>query len=262
MELKGKRIILTGAAGGIGQHVAQLLAKKGANLMLIGLTEQPLKQLMERMDQPEKHHCLAVDLSNSANLQQVVDLSIERLGGIDMLINNAGLLSFNRFSEEDPAAIEQLYRVNLLAPVLLTRAVLPHMLKNGCGNIVNIGSIFGSIAFSCFATYSSSKFGIRGFSEALRRELEESAIKVSYIAPRATRTPLNNSAVYRMSEAVKMPMDSPELVARQIVAGIECEAKDLYLGNPESLFVRLNALLPRLVDRALRKQNRIMQRFV
>jgi short-subunit dehydrogenase len=151
--------------------------------------------------------------------------------------------------------------LNVLAPMQLTRAVLPELLEQGSGQIVNLGSVLGSIAFPCFASYSASKFALRGFSEALRRELDGSGIGVTYVAPRAVKTRLNSAAVYRMAEAVKMPMDDPEAVARQVVRALESNRKDVYLGFPESLFVRVNALLPRLVDGALRKQNRVMQRF-
>jgi short-subunit dehydrogenase len=145
--------------------------------------------------------------------------------------------------------------------MLIAHQVLPTMLEQKCGHIVNIGSTFGSIAFACFAAYSASKFGLRGFSEALRRELDGSGIKVTYIAPRAVKTKMNTSAVYRMADELNMQMDDPEWVAQCIVANIEKERKDVYLGFPESIFVRLNALLPRLVDSALRKQNTKMLPF-
>ncbi|RKZ97160.1 MAG: short chain dehydrogenase, partial [Gammaproteobacteria bacterium] len=107
-----------------------------------------------------------------------------------------------------------------------------------------------------------SKFALRGFSQALRRELAETAIKVSYIAPRAVKTSLNSSAVYNMADEVKMNMDTPEKVAKQIVDSILKEHKEKYLGFPESLFVRINALFPSLVDRATRGQNKIAQKYI
>jgi short-subunit dehydrogenase len=102
---------------------------------------------------------------------------------------------------------------------------------------------------------------MRGFSEALRRELEGSGVNVTYIAPRAIKTPLNSPAVYRMAEKVKMNMDEPADIARAIIRAIEQDKKDSYLGFPESLFVRINAVLPRLVDGSLRKQNQIMREY-
>ncbi|OGT92810.1 MAG: short chain dehydrogenase, partial [Gammaproteobacteria bacterium RIFOXYA12_FULL_61_12] len=183
------------------------------------------------------------------------------LGGIDLLINVAGLLSFRPFAEEDPALLERIVQLNLITPMLLARQALPHLLKAGSGRIVNVGSTFGSIGFAWFSAYSASKFGLRGFSEALRRELDGTGVGVTYIAPRAVRTKLNTGAIYRMAEAVKMNMDEPDWVVAQIMAAIDRDAKDVYLGFPEKLFVRINALLPRLVDSALRQQNRVMAAF-
>lgn len=143
----------------------------------------------------------------------------------------------------------------------LTRALLPQMTARGSGRIVNLGSIFGSIGFACFTTYSASKFAMRGFSEALRRELEGSGVSVTYVAPRYTKTPLNDGVVSRMAQAVGMNSDEPSVVARYAVRAIEQDCKDYYIGWPECLFVRINAILPRLVDGVLRKQNRQMRTF-
>ncbi|MBU1458221.1 MAG: short chain dehydrogenase, partial [Gammaproteobacteria bacterium] len=95
----------------------------------------------------------------------------------------------------------------------------------------------------------------------LRRELADSHVKVLYIAPRATRTAMNSADVVAMNDALKVEMDDPQEVARQIVHAIATERKELYLGWPEKLFVRLNGLLPRLVDQALRKQLPVIKRF-
>lgn len=260
MQLKNRRIVLTGGSGGIGSEVAKLLAAKGARVVVAGRRAEPLAALQKEIFAAAGEcHYVVADLATHAGRQGLVTRASELLGGIDILINNAGLSSYALFSEESPEAIENLYQTNLIAPVLLTRLVLPQLLAQGHGHIVNVGSIFGSIGFACFVNYSSSKFALRGFSEALRRELEQDGITVTYVAPRAVRTAINSPAVYRMAEAVKMKMDEPVVVATQIVAAIEEERQDVYLGWPEKLFVRINGLLPRLVDGALRAQNRIMR---
>ena len=102
---------------------------------------------------------------------------------------------------------------------------------------------------------------LRADNEALRRELADSHVKVLYIAPRATRTAMNSADVVAMNDALKVEMDDPQEVARQIVHAIAAEREELYLGWPEKLFVRLNSLLPRLVDQALRKQLPVIKHF-
>ncbi len=263
MQLKNTRVILTGAAGGIGSEIAKGLVAKGAHVALVDRDEEALNALSKQLDQGGlgRNTVIAADLLDSNARQNAINDAKRELGGIDMLINNAGLMSFRPFAEEDPLMLERIIQLNTLTPMLITRQLLPELQTQGNGQIVNIGSTFGTIGFAYFTAYSTSKFGLRGFSEALRRELDGSGIGVTFIAPRAVKTPLNTGAIYRMAEAVKMNMDEPAWVAEQIITAIETDRKDTYLGFPEKLFARINALLPRIVDGALRKQNQQMKAF-
>ncbi len=261
MKLQNARILLTGAGGGIGSETAAQLAARGARVALLDRNSDTLNRFVEQSDHKDRFIPIAVDLLNPQARTSAVREAVKALGGLDLLINNAGLMSFRPFAEEDPVLLEQIMQLNTITPMLITRQVLPDMIDQGSGRVVNIGSTFGSIAFAWFSAYSASKFGLRGFSEALRRELDGSGVGVTYVAPRAVKTKLNSGAVYRMAEEVGMNMDEPQWVARRIVEAIKTDAKDRYLGFPESLFTRFNALLPRLVDGALRKQNRQMQAF-
>ena len=199
---------------------------------------------------------LAANITNADDRQKIVEETLREFGGVDMLINAAGINPFGVFAKQDPGLIQRTIEINTLAPMLLARAVLPSMLEQNSGQIVNIGSTFGSIGFAWFSAYSASKYALRGFSQALRRELADSGVSVTYIAPRAVKTAINSQEVYEMAEAVKMNMDEPDAVAKQIVKSIRKGEKERHLGFPESLFVRINAILPGLVDRAVRQQNR------
>ncbi len=258
MEIKDKRIVLTGAAGGMGSILAKELVKSGANLAMVDANAEALDSVASALSGT---HAIIGDLSSTSGCRSVADQCLEKLGGIDLLINLAGINSFAAFEDESPEKIETMLHVNLLAPMWLSRAFLPLMLENNAGRIVNVGSIFGSIGFAYFSVYSASKFGLRGFSEALRREVADTNIKVTYIAPRAVKTAMNSDALMRMGEATKMNMDAPEDVVNKIIAAINSDRKDIYFGFPESFFVRLNVLFPRLVDRALAAQNRIARAF-
>jgi len=262
MKLQGTRVLLTGAAGGIGSALAEQLLARGARVGLIERTEAELKTLLARLQASGGEvHAVSADLLDPAAREQAVSQLHGLLDGVDLLINCAGLLSFRPFAEEDPAVLERIVQLNLVTPMLLVRQLLPGMLERGSGRIVNVGSTFGSIGFAWFAAYSASKFGLRGLSESLRRELEGTGVGITYVAPRAVKTSLNTGAVYRMAEATKMNMDEPEWVAFKVLEAIEADAKDVYLGFPEKLFARLNGFLPRLVDGGLRKQNQIMEPF-
>ncbi|GAV21357.1 dehydrogenase/reductase SDR family member 7B [Mariprofundus micogutta] len=258
MQINNSRIVLTGAVGGMGSILARALHAQGARLALVDANAEALEVLAKELDGT---FAASGDLSSAAACKQVADQCLALLDGVDMLINLAGVNSFTAFEDESPEKMELMMHVNLLAPMWLTRAFLPAMQQQNSGQLVNVGSIFGSIGFAYFTTYSASKFALRGFSEALRRELADTAIKVSYIAPRAVKTPMNSDAVMRMGEATGMNMDEPEAVVAKIIEAIESDKKDAYFGFPESLFVRVNALLPRVVDGALAAQNRIARAF-
>jgi short-subunit dehydrogenase len=132
---------------------------------------------------------------------------------------------------------------------------------NAPAHIVNIGSTFGSIGFPGFCVYSASKFAVRGFSEALRREIADTGVQVHYVAPRATRTALATDRIRAMNEELRAGMDAPETVALAIQTVLREERRELLLGAAERLFAKLNALLPAAVDRAMRKQLPIIKRY-
>ncbi len=260
MQWPEQRIILTGAGGGMGRLLAAELATRGCQLALLDANGEALEALLSQLE-PQRVTGITVDLSQADTCEAAASQAQDFLGGVDMLINLAGMMSFRAYEDEDPYAIERLLHVNLLAPMWLTRAVLPAMRQQGHGAIINIGSIFGSIGFAHFTAYSTSKAGLRGFSEALRRELADTGIHVGYIAPRAVRTPMNDDRIQRMGEATGMHMDPPEQVVQTIIETIEQRRKERFIGFPESLFVRINALFPRIVDNALKKQNRIARSY-
>lgn len=256
MNLNGQRVLLTGAGGGIGTQVALELAKKGAVMLLVDRDAERLTGLQQQVEaRGGKAHLISCDLAATDAPQILAEQATAVLGGVDVLVNCAGMSIFGAFDQGSPEQMDALWRVNVMVPMQLSRALLPQMLARGHGRIVNVGSIFGSIGFAWFTAYSASKFAIRGFSEALRRELDGTGVGVTYVAPRYTRTPLNDGPVSRMAQAVGMSSDEPALVATLLVRAIEQDKKDRYIGWPECLFVRINAILPRLVDGALRKQN-------
>ena len=262
MQLRDKRILLTGASGGIGAALAHEFAVRGARLGLAGRDEELLRRLAERLtEQGGVASVLVADLTDEEDRKRVIESMGRTHGGIDVLVNNAGLGAFEDFLAHDPSDLDRLLALNIAAPMHLTRALLPQMLTRGSGRVVNVGSVFGSIGFACFAAYSASKFALRGFSEALRRELEGTGVGVTYVAPRAVKTGFNSGAVYRMAQATGMHMDEPAWVAARVVDAIERDARDVYLGMPERFFARLNGFLPRLIDSGLRKQNRVMEPF-
>jgi len=258
MRVDEKRIILTGAAGGMGKILARLLVERQASCALVDADADALNTLCRDLSGTI---AVPADLSTAKQCSEAAQQAIDGLGGVDILINLAGLMSFCTYEHEDVDRLECLIRVNLVAPMALSRAVLPEMLAQGTGQIVNIGSMFGSIGFAYFSAYSASKFGLRGFSQALRRELSDTGVSVTYVSPRAVKTPINTSAIMKMNAATHTTMDDPAVIAAKILRATEAGRKEAYLGFPESLFARLNGLWPALIDGAIRKQNRVARPF-
>jgi short-subunit dehydrogenase len=259
MKAVQRHILLTGATGGIGQATAIALAVPGAKLTLVARNSERLKQLADRLAQ----FCsgvatVAADLGIPGTAARVIEQTTAAQGGIDVLVNCAGINDFGRFAKAAPDRIEALIAINLLAPVQLSRAVLPGMLARGQGRIVNVGSVMGGVGFAGFGVYCATKFGLRGFSEALRRELRGSGVSVAYVAPRYTRTALNTAAMDRMAHAVRMNTDAPETAARAIVAAVNRAKAEHVIGLVERLLFRVNGLLPGVVDISLAKLNRRM----
>lgn len=253
MRLEGKVALVTGAGSGIGRHLAAELAARGARLFLVGRREAPLRETVAMLPPGADAVSCGADLTMAADRAIIRDAVADRYGRLDLLVNNAGVVPVGPLAETDDLRLAQALETNLLAPMALTRELLPLLRRAAPSRVVNVGSMFGDIAYPLFAAYSASKFGLRGLSDALRRELRPLGIGVTYAAPRATRTPAA-SAFAALVEPFQMRLDAPETVARAVVRGIEREARVVYPRGPERLFVLVQRLFPRLVDRAAAQQ--------
>ncbi|MCB1954060.1 MAG: SDR family oxidoreductase [Rhodocyclaceae bacterium] len=259
--MKGKTLLVTGAAGGIGSAIVLAFAAEGCRLVLLGRQPAALAALAAaaRAAGADARPLVADLLTQDP--ADIARQAVAAFGCLDGIVNCAGVQHFGLAAEEPATASARTFAVNTVAPIQLTQALLPHLQGRPVAHVVNVGSIFGSIGFPCFATYSASKFALRGYSEALRRELAGGPVRVHYVAPRYTRTGLNRDAVVRMAEALGMNQDSPQTVAERVLASVRRGAADVYLGWPERLCVRINALFPRLVDGALIRQAGRMRPF-
>ncbi len=258
MKLQNKRFLVTGATGGIGSVVCKLLAEKGARLLMTSTQLVALDLLRKQL--PGSHEFAVANLDTATGRQDVVDACAEQ-GGIDGLINLAGVLDFALFEQQSPDMIEKIIATNLLAPMLLCHAVLPALRTRETAVLLNVGSIFGSIGHPGFVSYCTSKAGMKCFTEALARELADTPVRVAYIAPRATATTMNGARVDALNAALGNKADTPEFVAGEIVAFLKGNERIRYLGWPEKLFVRINAVLPGLVHNSLVRNLPVIKKF-
>jgi short-subunit dehydrogenase len=204
---------------------------------------------------------VAADLCSADGRARLLEVCRD-LGAIDILINAAGMSEYALLEQQSAERIELMTTINLIVPMLLCQGLLPLLTARPEAAIVNMGSTFGSIGHPGFASYCASKFGLRGFTETLRRELADTNVRVFYLAPRATLTDMNSAAVVELNRELGNTMDEPRVVVDSLLQILTKKSGgDYFLGWPEKLFVRLNGLLPQLVDTALGKQLATIKRL-
>jgi len=262
MQPEQMNVVLTGACGGIGKLIARQLAAAGASLYLCGRDAAALTALQQELRAQARAdqfiEASAVDLTDDEATERWLQ-SFTR--PVNVLINNAGICKFDLFEKLSDRDIENIMNLNATVPMKLTRKLLPVLKRQPQSRVVNIASTFGAIGFPGYAVYSASKYAIRGFSQALRRELADTDIRVGCILPRATRTAINSDRVVEMNRRLKVAMDPPEKVATAVV-GFVCSARgELALGWPEKLLVRLNSVFPALIGNAIAKKLPLIKQY-
>jgi short-subunit dehydrogenase len=243
-------VVLTGASGGIGAALAELLADEGARVLLVGRRGPPLAALAESFGAHARGRvqALAADVASASGREAIRDIAAAR--GCNALVNNAALPCFGPFAETAPEQIEAVLCTNLVAPIQLTLALLPQLRAQPQARVLNIGSATGRLGVPGFAVYGAGKFGLRGFSEALRRELADTTVRVQYLGARATRTGFNDVRAEAFNRRTRTAVDEPAAVAEAALRLLLSGRGEKFLGFPESAAVRLNGLAPSLLDGA------------
>ena len=193
MRLEGKRTLITGAGSGIGRALALEASRLGMKVALCGRRAEALAETLSEMTPSGQHLRLRGDITDPAVRRGMRDYLWRQWGGLDVLVNNAGIIAVGPLACATDAEFEQMMATNVIAPLALTREMLPLLRRAMPSRVVNVGSMFGDIPYPLFAAYSASKFALRGLSIALRRELRAYGVGVTYAAPRATRTDASRS---------------------------------------------------------------------
>ena len=251
--------LITGATGGIGKQIARQLSALGATLILHGRNEVKLRALLNELNN-QRHTSVIADLTTEEGRNTIFH-TVKQIGGLTMLINNAGVSGFGMFEQANIKQVERVINTNLTSTIALTLRLLPVLKQQGQSYLVNVGSVYGSIGYPSQALYCASKFGLKGFTESLFRELSGSGTNVLYFAPRATETSINAGEASALNDALGTAVDSPEWVAGELVKQVEKQQPRKTLGWPERFFVKMNAVFPSIVDSALVKQLPIIKRY-
>ena len=258
-------VVLTGACGGIGQVLARQLAAQGASLFLCGRDADTLADLQKVLRAQavgdQYIDARAVDLTDDREIDQWLEFIAQIGRPVNVLVNNAGICKFGMFEKLEDRDIEQIMNLNSIVPMKLTRRLLPGLQAQAQARVVNIASTFGAIGFPGYSVYSASKYAIRGFSQALSRELSDTSVRIGCILPRATKTAINSDQVVEMNRKLSVAMDPPEKVAAAVVKFICSNRGELALGWPEKLLVRLNSVFPALVGNAISKKLSLIKQY-
>jgi short-subunit dehydrogenase len=250
-DLRETRILLTGASSGIGRCVAEQAAREGAKLALVARSADKLQELAGTLSARGAEVLIVPgDVTSETDRRRVLSAVVERFGGLDVLINNAGVGSWGHFAECSEEILRQVMEVNFFAPAELIRLAIPALRKGRQPAIVNIASMCGRRGIPAWSEYSASKFALCGLTEALRGEMVRFAIDILLVVPGLTRSGLGqhllrNTGRYPIDFNKGMP---PEKVAAGILRALKKNRTETVLGWDARWILRVNRFLPRLVD--------------
>ena len=191
LEMSDKRCLITGATGGLGTAIAREMNQMGCRLFLTATQSQRLEKLKHELGESARvEGCVAADLRSVADVEGLAHSAIDCMGGVDVLINNAGVFPVGPLEDSTTEVIDECLSVNLKSVILLCRSVAPVMVNSGWGRIVNVASSSAYAGFADTAVYCASKHGLLGFSRALDEELKNHGVRVVSISPGSIKTPM------------------------------------------------------------------------
>ena len=247
MKIEGKRVLITGGSSGIGLAIARVLHAKGARLVVTGRQPDKLAAALKALAGGDAISGVAADVATAEGRAATLEHAIERLGGLDILINNAGGVRAGRIEDTSEADILAMVTVDLVAPILLTRAALPALRSSGDAMVVNIASGLALVGAPFYATYAGVKAGLARFGEALRRELKGEGIHVLTAYPGGTDTPVMASS--RAGPELGFGREPASAVAEAIVEAIEMDALEVIRGGEaRAAMIALNRDDPQRID--------------
>lgn len=254
-EIRGKAVIVTGASSGIGEASAREFGKHGASVVLAARRVDRLEALAKEINglgTGARAVAVPADLGSLGDIQRLVDETIRHFGRIDVLFNNAGFGRLDWLEALDPVKdIRAQFDVNVLGVIQTTREALPAMMRQRSGHVINMSSVAGLVGAPTYTAYAASKFAVRGFSEALRREVAPWGIKVSVVYPGGVKTEFASHAGIRRKTRATTPKRlvlTGEDVAKAVVGLVRRPRATLVLPRAWWFSILLNQAFPGVVD--------------
>ena len=251
-------ILITGASSGIGAATARLVSEQGYRIVLAARRLERIELLADEiLSAGGKAYPVRADVTELADIQSLVRTALQRYGQIDALFNNAGFGRMGWLEDLEPIEdVAQQINTNLLGLVQVTRAVLPHMIARKGGHIINMASMAGLVATPTYTVYAAGKFGVRGFSEALRREVGVHGIRVSVLFPGGVQNEFSNKAGIIRKTGLTTPgwlRLTNEDVAGAVLGLLQRPRRSLVIPWPMHLVVFVNHLFPGMLDSAMER---------
>jgi short-subunit dehydrogenase len=248
-RIQGLRAIVTGASSGIGRELVKALIAGGASVVAMARRQERLEELAGQIAAVERLAWIAGDVTSAADRAAAIDLCERRFGGLDALVNNAGIGAVGPFALAGDDRLRQIMEVNLFAPAEFIRQALPSLRQGKHPIVVNVSSVLGHRAVPSKSEYCASKFALHGFSDSLRTELAREGIDVLVVSPSTTQSEFFERALGRNDEPQgrfgRMPA---EVVARRTVAAMRAGRREIILSAGGKLLVWLDRLCPPLAD--------------
>jgi short-subunit dehydrogenase len=258
-DLRGFRLLVTGASSGIGRCLAEQAGLAGAHVVVAARSQEPLNELAESLTtRGAQAFAVTADVTDDADRRRLLAAAVERLGGLDGLINNAGVASFGHFFGSSEEVLRRVMEVNFFAPAELIRLAVPVLTEGRQPAIVNISSMCGRRGLPAWPEYSASKAALVGLTEALRGEMVRFGIDVLLLLPGLTQTGLGRTLL-RNAGRMKIEFDRgmpAERVAAGVLRALERNRTETILGWEAKLILRVNRFFPRLADWVLARRVR------
>ncbi len=253
----GKRVLLTGASSGIGWYLASELVRSGALVVVTSRRSDRLQKLRQSFGNPKKR-LIAIpgDVADAEHRQNLISTAVRELGGIDIVINNAGIGAIGNFEDASPDRLRRIFEVDFFAAAELTRSAIPFLRKGNQPAVCVVNSVLGHRAVPGKSEYCAAKFALRGWAESLRVELKPSGIDVVTISPSTTSSEFFDALIETPPKAslpsfAQFGIQSAESVAHSVLRALRMRKRDLILSPGGKALVWLSQLAPRWMDSML-----------